>query len=76
MAGDPQPFCDDCLVPLTMRHLLIECPSLEELRDRFLSAGKEDGVYCFRKILGEGAVFNNECDVFKFLSEAGLLHET
>ncbi|MPC61548.1 hypothetical protein E2C01_055621 [Portunus trituberculatus] len=21
--GDPQPYCDDCLVPLTVRHLLI-----------------------------------------------------
>ncbi|MPC32571.1 hypothetical protein E2C01_025886 [Portunus trituberculatus] len=28
---DPQPYCDDCLVPLTVRHLLVECPSLTTL---------------------------------------------
>ena len=27
MNGDPQPFCDDCLAPLTVRHIMIECPS-------------------------------------------------
>ncbi|MPC65066.1 hypothetical protein E2C01_059190 [Portunus trituberculatus] len=31
LTRDPQPYCDDCLVPLTMRHLLEECPSLIEL---------------------------------------------
>ena len=24
---DPLPYCDDCLVPLTIKHLLTECPS-------------------------------------------------
>ena len=28
MSRDPPPFCEDCLVPLTVRHLLVECPSL------------------------------------------------
>ncbi|MPC46392.1 hypothetical protein E2C01_040113 [Portunus trituberculatus] len=28
LTRDPQPYCDDCLVPLTVRHLLMECPSL------------------------------------------------
>lgn len=32
MSREPQPFCDDCLVPLTVRHFLVECPSLVELR--------------------------------------------
>ncbi|MPC59447.1 hypothetical protein E2C01_053466 [Portunus trituberculatus] len=32
LTRDPQPYCDDCLVPLTVRHLLVECPSLIELR--------------------------------------------
>ncbi|MPC91781.1 hypothetical protein E2C01_086839 [Portunus trituberculatus] len=34
--GDRQPYCEDCLVPLTVRHLLIECPSLMDLRNRYL----------------------------------------
>ncbi|MPC31576.1 hypothetical protein E2C01_024871 [Portunus trituberculatus] len=36
LTRDPQPYCDDCLVPLMMRHLLVECPSLIELRHLYL----------------------------------------
>ncbi|MPC62947.1 hypothetical protein E2C01_057038 [Portunus trituberculatus] len=25
LTTDPQPYCDDCLVPLTVRHILVEC---------------------------------------------------
>ncbi|MPC62219.1 hypothetical protein E2C01_056302 [Portunus trituberculatus] len=32
---DLQPYCDDCLVPLTVRDLLVECPSLTDLRHRY-----------------------------------------
>lgn len=28
MSFGVQPNCDDCLIPLTVRHLLIKCPSL------------------------------------------------
>ncbi|MPC73320.1 hypothetical protein E2C01_067644 [Portunus trituberculatus] len=36
LTRDPQPYCDDCLVSLTMRHLLVECPSLTDSRHRYL----------------------------------------
>ena len=36
MSGEYKPYCDACLVPLIVRHLLVECPSLVELRQRFL----------------------------------------
>ncbi|MPC64829.1 hypothetical protein E2C01_058950 [Portunus trituberculatus] len=36
LTRDPQPYCDDCLVPLTVRHLVVECPSLTDLRHRYL----------------------------------------
>ena len=35
MEGGNPPFCEECVVPLTMKHILIECPSLEEHRDLF-----------------------------------------
>ena len=76
MAGDPQTFCEDCLVPLTVRHLLVECPSHGELRDQFLSGGQsEDGSYQLAKILGEEGDFSDDSGVFKFLLEAGILHQ-
>ncbi|MPC18306.1 hypothetical protein E2C01_011185 [Portunus trituberculatus] len=47
LTRDPQPYCDDCLVPLSVRHLLVECPSLIELRHRYLYRCRirDSGVY-------------------------------
>ena len=73
MERDSQPFCDDCLVQLTVKHILVECPSLRELRHRHLSAGcDEDGNFLLMKILGEEA---DEEGLFKFIEEAGLLNK-
>ena len=27
MEHGPEPYCEDCLVPLTVKHFLAECPS-------------------------------------------------
>ncbi|MPC60001.1 hypothetical protein E2C01_054036 [Portunus trituberculatus] len=45
LTRDPQPYCDDCFVPLTVRHLLVECSSLIELRHRYLyrCRGRDSG---------------------------------
>ncbi|MPC61556.1 hypothetical protein E2C01_055629 [Portunus trituberculatus] len=53
-ARGPQPYCDDCLVPLTVRHLLVECPSLIKLRHHYLyrCRGRDSGVYYISKVLG------------------------
>ena len=75
MPGDPQPYCDDCLVPLTVRHLLVECPSLGDLRRRCLSEALGwDGNYILAKILGEDVVYGAS-GIFSFIVEAGLLNE-
>ena len=71
MSGDYQPFCQDCPVPLVVRHFLIECPSFEDARCRNLpirQAGKDS--LTLEKILGK------DCSHFKlldFLEEVGLL---
>ena len=73
MVGDYQPFCEDCLVPLTVRHLLVEWPSQCDLRHRYLSeALGRDGRYILAKILGEDVVFDAS-GIFRFIKEAGLL---
>ena len=73
MTENPQPYCDDCLVPLTVRHLLVECPSLADLRTRYLSECKDEGgQYLLSKIIGEKVTFKSS-GVFKFIEEAGLL---
>ena len=73
MARGPQPFCDDCLVPLTVRHLLVECPSLGDLGRRYLSKSLTDlGNYDIAKILGEDVTFKSS-GIFNFVEEAGFL---
>ena len=75
MAGQPQPFCDDCLVPLTVRHLLVECPSLGDFRRRFLSDCRDrEGNYLLSKVIGEDVVFNKS-GVFKFVEATSVLKE-
>ena len=32
MEQRPAPFCDDCIVPLTVRHILVECPTYNDMR--------------------------------------------
>ena len=35
MNQDPPPYCMDCIVPLTVRHILLECPSYMQHRHLF-----------------------------------------
>ena len=35
MEGREQPYCDDCLVPQTVKHFLAECPSHSDSRELF-----------------------------------------
>ena len=74
LTRDPQPYCDDCLVPLTVRHILVECPSLIELRHRYLyrCRNRDSGVYYVSKVLGPDCLAPGH-NVLKFLGEAGLL---
>ncbi|MPC62770.1 hypothetical protein E2C01_056860 [Portunus trituberculatus] len=74
LTRDPQPYCDDCLVPLTVRHLLVECPSLIDLRHRYLYRCRDgnSGVYLLPEVL-EPACLALGYDVFDFWGEAGLL---
>jgi len=74
VSGDVQPYCDDCLVPLTVRHLLVECPSLGELRDRYLYRCRGEGrEFRLSEILGERCLSPGR-EVLDFLEKAGLLH--
>lgn len=37
MDGTHLPYCDDCLVPLTVKHLLLECPNFINERRQFFN---------------------------------------
>ena len=71
MNGNPQPFCDDCLVPLTVKHLMVECPSFNDERKEYLINCKTaDGNYSIEKILGYH--FNAD-NLFRYIEKIGIL---
>ncbi|MPC99571.1 hypothetical protein E2C01_094994 [Portunus trituberculatus] len=74
LTRDPQPYREDCLVPLTVRHVLVDCPNLIELRHRFLyrCPGRDSGVFYIGQVLGPACLAAGH-DVFKYLGGAGLL---
>ena len=75
MENDHQPYCEDCLVPLTVRHLLVECPSLGDEREQFLQYGKGgDGSFLLANILGRDGIFNSS-GLFGFLNSIDVLSE-
>ena len=64
----------DCLVPLTVLYLLVECPSLRELREQYLAQCQgRDGSFSLSLALGEEALFLGH-ELLKFLQESGFLH--
>ena len=74
MSRDCQPYCEDCLVPLTVRHLLVECPSLLDFRHRYLyrCRDRSSGVFSLSRMLGPACLARGY-DVIGFLQEAGFL---
>jgi len=55
MERTPPPFCNDCLVPLTVMHFIAECPSLLGERRRFFpeTAHSNNATDTLRIILAE-----------------------
>ena len=37
MSGDPQPFCYGCNVPISVKHILIECVDFAFVRSRYFN---------------------------------------
>ena len=73
MEKGPQPFCNDCLVPLTVRHLIVECPSFIDERIQYFSNCKDiQGNYSLSKILGCHFNANN---LFKYIKDIGILNK-
>ena len=73
MCGGVRPSCNDCMVPLTIKHLLVECPSLSNLRSRFLQRHRRaDGSYYLSSMLGAESG-SPDGGLFLFLEKADLL---
>ena len=38
LSGDDLPTCDTCTLPLTVKHILLDCPSLQDIREKYFKA--------------------------------------
>jgi hypothetical protein len=70
LLGEPQPECNICECPLTVKHILIECPVYEQKRIGFLGH-HELNIY---DILERGN-FVKIKNIFNFVKEIGLFSE-
>jgi len=69
MERRPQPFCEDCIVPLTVKHILTECPSNEDHRLRIFPQTRHtnpDDSLAIILAEGQDGTFNRE-DLFEYL---------
>ena len=37
IVGDDQPVCQSCRLPLTVKHILLDCPNLQDTRLKFFT---------------------------------------
>jgi len=38
LSGDSQPLCDECKCSLTVKHMLLECSSLKDVREKYFTS--------------------------------------
>ena len=70
LCGAQQPACPRCGARLSVRHVLLDCPQLEEERRRHLCASASDlSLAC---LLGDNSDFIDGGRLFSFISAAGL----
>ena len=76
MEQGPQPYCGDCLVPLTVEHLLAECPSHSDIRNQIYPECVNKGPGYTMKIMLEES--NDSFDIeriMRYLRETGTVDE-
>ena len=56
MQNRPIRYCDDCLVPLTVVHLLTECPTLQDIRYQYFNRRQ----LTITTVLGDKSVDTNK----------------
>ena len=77
MERRPPPFCMDCIVPLTVEHIVAECPSYAETRRRYFPhIANDDPTTSLKEILSEHPRQRFDYGRLKlFLSETQLLNK-
>ena len=72
LKGYSASHCQECIVPLTVRHLLSECPNFNNERRQIFS--KTSGIGLLREILGDNSSVAFNGKTFTFLKRIGFYH--
>ena len=75
MAGTHVRYCDDCLVPLTVLHVLAECPTWQDIRFRYFPQSRQlDSTHTLKEMLAEqtDVAFDIE-PLIKYLRECTII---
>ena len=70
LCGADRPVCPRCGAVLSVHHVLLDCPQLEEERRRFLGASAP--TLSMRGLLGDDSVFLADGRLFAFVNAANL----
>lgn len=74
LCGEGTPHCEHCTAPLSIHHILIECPAYDQARYKhFSQIYKEHIPLHLMILLSNEPLIPQDC-VFSFLKEIGLLH--
>ena len=73
MEQRPQPYCEDCLVPLSIKHVMIGCPSYKAERRLLIgiSYDLDNAEAKLKQVLGNQRDFNVE-NIAEFLRRTEL----
>jgi len=45
LSGEDQPTCASCDAPLTVKHTLLDCPDIQEIRQKYLTASSLKDIF-------------------------------
>ena len=74
LKNENKPFCPDCLVELTVKHIIVECPSLQDERQIFTNQANNSPIE-IKHILGETGPVNYQGKLYTFLRNTGFLNK-
>lgn len=72
MAQEQRPYCDDCIVPLTVKHILIECPNYHREQQRYFRNNNID--LQMHSILGDDGPVELGGHLYNYMNSIGLFH--
>ena len=76
MERRPPPYCEDCIVPLTVKHILAECPSYQDQRNRLFPHTRNinDSTMILKQIIGENNFSPNINALMQYLQQLNIIN--